>query len=194
MTYNVKAGDTIIGSSGGDMRFAGDILKAIHPSPDERYTAGEDTGSMERPGLMQILAIMFDNAQLEDNKVVKLLVSAGLPEEQAEIAVALIPSALGRAILEKMGVVGFSVLAKTEDGAWVEIDLERQPIYQEVLALARHRGWLGNLNFEGYQTIVSCTSELNSANKALQAGDDLNGARISTTIPNVSAEQFGYEP
>ncbi len=149
---------------------------------------------MEQPGLMQILAIMFDNAQLIDHEVVKLLVSAGLPEEQAQIAVALIPSALGRAILEKMGVVGFSVLAKTEAGAWVEIDLERQPIYLEVLALARNRGWLGNLNFEGYQTIVSCTSELSSANKALRAGDDLKGARIATTIPNVSAEQFGYEP
>ncbi len=148
---------------------------------------------MERPGLMQILAIMFDNTRLEDNEVVKLLVSAGLPENEAEIAVALIPSALGRAILEKMGVTGFSVLAKTEDGAWVEIDLERQAIYQEVLELARNRGWLGNLNFDGYQTVVSCTSELRSADKALQAGDDLKGARIATTIPNVSAEQFGYE-
>ncbi len=148
---------------------------------------------MDHAEVLHILEIMFQYpGDSEEPQMVDTLVVAGLSQLEAELAVALVPSALARPILEKAGVSEIRYFAKNRQGEWVEVDLWQHFIYQEVVVLARQKGWLNGSAFDGYKTIVGSTAELQTLDKAFKEGTDVKGGKIKTYLPRVTAEQLGY--
>src|SRR6266446_4079267 len=151
---------------------------------------------MERSRILQAVKLLSKHTNLEAAKQVSELSSAGFSTIEAHLLVALVPTAFGWTALEKFGITDFapSISAPTRAGGRVDIPLRTWPVYAAALALAREHYRSGILDQDAYKRVTLRSAEVNALTRALEEGEDPNGAAIASAIVWPCAEDLGFEP
>ncbi|WP_313913437.1 hypothetical protein [Tahibacter sp.] len=112
-------------------------------------------------------------------------------KELATRAIDCIPEAFGAVLVGHMGNIGLPARfkAKSHRGAWCEFSLNDEPIFGEALAVATslyHNG-----PKELFASVALQSAMVNTVNRALQAGQSIEGASFSSIcFLGVSAEMY----
>ncbi|NKJ44252.1 MULTISPECIES: hypothetical protein [unclassified Novosphingobium] len=122
--------------------------------------------------------------EYSDERKVEGLRRQGFSEGEALRLVALLPLAFSRAVLEKLGVRHFvhQINVIRSDGSILIADLKRQPEYIGGLKLARRHCAHGRMDHEIFKLIVSSSADIDAVSKALNAGADIKGATIASSL------------
>lgn len=137
-----------------------------------------------RSELIRAAEILAAHSGADDDELAGHLVDNGWEEGAAYRAVAFLPSAFARPLLEELGVSTFVDRASvmTRDGGWMEFALSRQPEYVQALALAREHWTNGVMPRDVYEKIALGSAEMGSVNAALNAGEDIKGATVALAL------------
>lgn len=127
------------------------------------------------------LSSIFVNAPDDDGALTKIVEDRGYKTDLAERFVAFMPLAFGRVVINKIGSVSFTSSYKVKEQNR-EFSLEEEPIYCLAYKLAFESYENGILEREVFSAIATRSAELDSVNKALNAGEDINGAKFSTIL------------
>jgi len=90
-----------------------------------------------------------------------------------------IPETFGIVLVSRMGKVAFSgtFSAKNQEGKWVKINMDSEPIHASAMRAALEMLHSGSR--ESYERIVGRSSILAVVNKALNAGESIDGMTLS---------------
>ena len=132
------------------------------------------------------LSEIFLNASEEDGDLVRIVEQKGYKTVDAERYVAFMPIAFGRVVINRIGKVSFSSLYKIKENSRV-YSLEKEPIFCMATDLAIKCYEQGIVDKEVFSAIATRSAELNAVDKALNAGDDINGAEFAPIF------LFGYK-
>ena len=137
---------------------------------------------------------MGRNAALSDQVITDALIGAGFSRSEASQLIAFVPSAFARPVLEALGVEHFveTVSAPKKGGGRINVPLKDIPIFCNALKLVRGHPGAGLLKPEYFRSIAMRSSEVDTANNALNAGASLKGATIASALIGVTAEDLGY--
>ncbi|WP_395397421.1 hypothetical protein WBP07_32615 [Novosphingobium sp. BL-8A] len=115
---------------------------------------------------------------------IEALRDEGFSESEAIRLDALLPLAFSRPILEELGVRHFvtQINAQNAAGSTVTADLMRQPEYVGGLKLARQHRKVGRMDHEIFKLIAGSSSDIDAISKALNAGADVKGATIASSL------------
>jgi len=127
------------------------------------------------------LASVFVDAPDDDEALTKIVENRGYKIDLAERFVAFMPLAFGRVVISKIGDVSFTSNYKVKEQNQ-EFALNEEPIYCLAYKLAIESYEKGIIEREIFSAIATRSAELNSVNKALNAGEDINGAKFSTIL------------
>jgi hypothetical protein len=129
----------------------------------------------------QTLALTLE---LGEDEQVAALRRDGFDEGQAWRLATLLPIAFSRPVLEDLGVRHFgSVLtAQGSDGTPVRAALMQQPEYVGALKLARAHRRTGVMDHAVYKRIAGSAAEIEAVSKAVDAGADINGAAVASSL------------
>ena len=124
-----------------------------------------------------------------------VLVEAGFSRFEAQSLFAFLPVAFGRIILKNSGVSNLATTAqaKTKEGRWVSIALDRQPIFvaSEALATACREG-KAQISERAFQSLCRHSSELSAYAQARKSGSSESGGVWAMALLAPSAEELGY--
>lgn len=97
----------------------------------------------------------------------------------AQRLVSWIPETFGLVLVLHLGKLQLpkTFSAKSSDGAWVQIELEAEPIFRNTLPLAIAMFHSGPQN--AFRHIATRSAVLNAANNLLNAGGSIDGAALS---------------
>jgi hypothetical protein len=139
---------------------------------------------MELDDLINLSEIFVDAP--DDEALTKVVESKGYKKELAERFVAFLPIAFGRIVIAQIADVSFTLNYKVKETS-NEYSLTNEPIYNLAHDLAVESYEKGRITREVYSAIALRSAELVAVNKALNAGEDINGANFSTIV------LFGYK-
>jgi len=134
--------------------------------------------------LGEIAALVADRALSEVEREQRALAIAGSPE-LARRALDWLPEAFGLVAIAHMDGVELpsTFSAKRLDGSWQEFPLSAEPLFAQAVKLA--------MRSPDFKRVAEQSGCIEAVNKALNAGDDLKGARISgPAILGVPAEAY----
>lgn len=122
--------------------------------------------------------------ELSEEEQVAALQRDGFDEGQAWRLATLLPLAFSRPVLEDLGVRHFGPVlsARGSDGKPVRAALMRQPEYVGALQLARAHRRTGVMDQAVYKRIAASAAEVDAVSKALEAGIDITGAAVSSSL------------
>jgi hypothetical protein len=125
---------------------------------------------------------LADETSDEDAQI-RALLSAGFDAGQAHRFVAFLAFAFSRPAMEVLGIrVSRRIDMATEDGGTLTVRLHRQPEYVAGLALARRHRRSPCMPDWAYQVIAGDSADIDAANNALNAGLDVEGARVASCV------------
>ena len=115
--------------------------------------------------------------------VVSKLRKVGYSERDAEKLCCFVPSAFAWVILKRMGVESFPNVYIASDalGGDVEVQISAEHFFTAALDWAYstlESGWDEHLPRSTFELIIQRSAEMGAANKALEAGTNLSGARM----------------
>ncbi len=141
---------------------------------------------MKRDQLIQAVQYFVVASDMDDGDLVKLLHGKGLTTEDSERLVAFLPIAFSRVVIAHIGKVSFTTDYRVKETGEI-CSLSDEPIFVEALKLATESYHSGPVPRESFSAVALRSPELDAVNKALNAGEDINGASFRTV------EFFGYK-
>ena len=150
---------------------------------------------MDRARVLEAVKVLSSEANLDDAQLVEELKKGGFSAREAGLLVALVPTAFGRPLLEKLGVTEFapSVSVPKRAGGWVDLPLAQFPIFTTALSVAKEHWRSGTFERRAYESIALRSAEVNAANRALNDGVDIKGATVASALVGPPfAEDLGY--
>lgn len=143
---------------------------------------------MNRHRLMTAIPIMARLDSGDELAVEKELIAAGFTEAEAFRLAVFVPMAFSRPILEKLGISDFSpwVAISDADGRSGKVRLSDQPEYVAALSLAR----AGEIDSNDYREIAQRSAEINMVNRALRAGEEVEGSSVASALISPRASTF----
>jgi len=145
--------------------------------------------------IIRAVEVMGKNSALDDLGLVDALLVEGFTAEEANQLVLFVPSAFARPVLEKLGVEEFAetVSVPKKDGGAIEVALSAVGVYTGALALIRGEVSTHAVPAEYFQSLAMRSAEIDAANRALNAGDSLTGARWASMRVGQTSDELGIE-
>jgi len=143
-----------------------------------------------------LLAAKIFASEPDPDQQVQKLQAAGFTEDEAAVLTGVLPEAFAIPALMALGVTQVSELAsaQTKSGREVEVALNDIPIFVAALALAHEHRTSGVFPHEVYKTIAEQSALIDAANKALNAGESIEGATVAIAFIGATAEALGWKP
>jgi hypothetical protein len=139
----------------------------------------------------EIVARGLDREDANNAATIAELQAADFDEAQAHRFIELLPMAFSRPVLEHFGVIITETVAATgPNGEELNFRLDRQPEYVAGLALARRHRASGCMPQSIYERIAGSSAELDAISQALNAGSDVEGAAMATSLCNPDMARF----
>lgn len=137
-------------------------------------------------GVLDTLGLMADHPEASEDDIVQLLQARGYSAIAAEKLNAFVPSALAWIVLKRLGVEQLPnhFIALDEAGEEVRIPVASQHYFTAALTLAYdtfENGWSEVLPRATYQIVAGRSAEMVAANKALYAGESLEGTTLGAS-------------
>ncbi len=141
---------------------------------------------MKRDQLIKVMQHFVGTSDMDDCDLVNLLHGKGLTREESERLVAFLPIAFARVAIVHIGKVGFTTDYRVKETGKI-FSLSDEPIFVEALKLATESYHSGLVSRDSFAAVALRSPELVAVNKALNAGEDINGASFNTVV------FFGYK-
>ena len=138
-----------------------------------------------------VATLFVSNPQADDDDIVNAAVAAGIDRLQAELAVAFLPAAFGRAVIrENTWSADLPDEFRVEDrvGKWVRFRLSDNPTYRAAADLAEHQRVAHR---PAFSAVARRSAELGAISHAFSAGSDVRGGVFSPiALIRLSAEEI----
>ena len=130
-----------------------------------------------------------------EDEVRKQLCNDGLSGADAKKAYYFVQAAFGWALIKKLGVSKFpSDLRFQSRRGDFSVPVSSQHVFTAALVVAvniMEHGYTQALPKEVFSSVALSSAEADAVNKALNAGEDVSGAEISTAFHGFEPEDFG---
>lgn len=147
------------------------------------------TRPMSEAELLRAAETLARTLELGEEEQVAALQRDGFDEGQAWRLATLLPIAFSRPVLEDLGVRRFGpvLTARGADGKLVRAALMQQPEYVGALKLARAHRRTGVMDHAVYKRIAGSAAEVDAVSKALDAGADITGGAVASSLAGPGA-------